>query len=91
MRLPPFILRRLLAKANNIMRRPPDFIIGEPANPYLIRWWVIPRNRWFNIYLHEIRRSDDDRALHDHPWLNCSILLHGGYFSIHCSQPHLRS
>lgn len=80
MRLPRFLLRRLLSTANDIMRRPPDFVIGEPGNPYLIRWWVIPRNRWFNIYLHEIRRSDDDRALHDHPWLNCSILLHGGYF-----------
>jgi hypothetical protein len=43
------------------------------------RWWIIPRNRWFNIYLHYFLRSDDDRALHDHPWLNCSILLAGEY------------
>jgi hypothetical protein len=59
--------------------RSPDFIIGESDRPYLRRWWVIPRNRWFNIYLHEIIRSDDDRALHDHPWWNCSILIAGGY------------
>lgn len=60
-------------------RRPPDFIIGEPERPYLLRWFVIPRNRFFNIYLHNFCRSDDDRALHDHPWLNLSILLKGEY------------
>lgn len=79
MKLPVYLLRRLRAWAEDAMRGPPDFVIGEPANPYLIRWWAIPRNRFFNIYLHEIRRSDDDRALHDHPWVNCSILLAGGY------------
>lgn len=61
------------------MKRPPDFIIGEPDDPYIHRWWVIPRNRWFNIYLHKIMRSDDDRALHDHPWWNVSVVLRGGY------------
>lgn len=59
--------------------RPPDFVIGDPANPYLLRWWVIPRNRFFNIYLHNMLRDDDDRALHDHPWWNVSIVLKGGY------------
>lgn len=61
-------------------RRVPDFVIGGAENPYLRRWWIIPRNRFFNIYLHEIIRSDDDRALHDHPWINLSILIDGGYF-----------
>ena len=59
--------------------RAPDFIVGGKENPYLNRWFVIPRNRYFNIYLHEFRRSDDDRALHDHPWWWCSILLQGWY------------
>lgn len=59
--------------------RPPDFIIGTPSDPYLRRWWAIPRNRIFNIYLHQFLRSDDDRALHDHPWWNCSLLLKGEY------------
>lgn len=62
-----------------VTRRPPDFIIGGHENPYLLRWWAIPRNRFFNIYLHEFRRSDDDRALHDHPWFNLSVLLEGRY------------
>lgn len=60
--------------------RAPDFVIGELEDPYLKRWWIIPRNRFFNIYLHQILRSDDDRALHDHPWWNCSFILKGGYW-----------
>ena len=59
--------------------RKPDFIIGGEDNPYLKRWWLIPRNRFFNIYLHKFLRSDDDRALHDHPWWNVSYLLAGQY------------
>lgn len=57
--------------------RPPDFVIGDPARPYLKRWWVIPRNDNFNVYLHHILRNDDDRANHDHPWANTSIILRG--------------
>jgi hypothetical protein len=57
--------------------RPPDFVIGPASDPYIRRWWLIPRNRFFNIYLHNIIRDDDDRALHDHPWINCSIVLKG--------------
>lgn len=60
-------------------KRTPDFIIGGTDDPYLLRWWLIPRNRFLNVYLHCFWRSDDDRALHDHPWSNCSILLHGQY------------
>lgn len=59
--------------------RAPDFVIGDAARPYMHRWWLIPRNRWFNVYLHHILRDDDDRALHDHPWWNVSIVLRGGY------------
>ena len=32
-----------------------------------------------NVYLHQFLRSDDDRALHCHPWANVSILLRGTY------------
>lgn len=59
--------------------RGPDFIIGGTENPYMLRWWVIPKNRFFNIYLHKFLRSDDDRALHDHPWWNLSYILDGAY------------
>ena len=62
--------------AAGIMARAPDFIIGDN---YLRRWWVVPRNRLQNVYLHEILGSDDDRALHDHPWDNVSVLIDGSY------------
>lgn len=71
-----YLRSRLLAIATS---RPPDFIIGGEHDPYLWRWFIIPRNRFFNIYLHHFMRSDDDRALHDHPWWNVSIILTGGY------------
>lgn len=58
--------------------REPDFIIGGPERPYMHRWWVV-RTRFLRIYLHRIMRDDDDRALHDHPWWNISIVLRGGY------------
>lgn len=76
--LVPFALRlrdRVIAK-----RPKPDFVIGDPAEPYMNRWWVIPRNKWFNVYLHQFLRSDDDRALHNHPWIfNASFLIAGQY------------
>lgn len=60
--------------------REPDFIIGGKQDPNVLRWWLIPRNRVFNVYLHHFMRSDYDRALHDHPWLfNFSWLLAGDY------------
>lgn len=62
-----------------MLERGPDFIIGGEDDPYLLRWWVIPRNRFFNVYLHRFLRSDDDRALHSHMYVNCSVLLQGAY------------
>lgn len=68
------------------------FVIGEEDDPYLKRWFILPRNRWFNIYLHHFHRSDDDRALHDHLWPSCSILLRGSYLEhMHDGSVVLRS
>ncbi len=64
--LPYASLEEMGAWADRLMEsRVADFIIGDF---YLLRWWVIPRNEMYNLYLHDIRKSDDDRALHDHPW-----------------------
>lgn len=82
---PSASLEEMQAWAASIMKRPPDVVIGEPERPYLRRWYVVPRNEWANIYLHEILRSDDDRAGHDHPWDNVSILLEGGYEEVQFS------
>ncbi|PJZ51593.1 hypothetical protein CH380_19295 [Leptospira adleri] len=71
---------RILQIAKRIIEsRNPDVVIGDPADPYLQRWYLIPRNRLFNVYLHRFLKSDDDRALHDHPWVSLSILLEGEY------------
>lgn len=59
--------------------RPPDVVIGGADHPYLLRWWVWKRNKWLNLYLHRVLRSDDDRALHDHPWINMSYIVEGEY------------
>lgn len=58
-------------------RRPYDIAIGGDQNPYMLRWYLIPRNRFFNVYLHQVRRSDDDRASHCHPWVSLSFMLAG--------------
>jgi hypothetical protein len=72
-------------------RRPADQYIGE--GPYMLRWWLFgtskekddngepkPRRPFgLSFYLHIFLRSDDDRALHDHPWDFWSILLVNGY------------
>lgn len=76
-------MKNPLTRLQRIFYRDPDFYIGGKVHPYMRRWWVIPRNRFFNIYLHNILRDDDDRALHDHPWVSCSVILRGGYLEHH--------
>jgi hypothetical protein len=76
------IARRLYAAVMDrvVSDRRPDFTILQAGAPYMERWWVIPRNRWFNVYLHRVLQSDGDRAMHDHPWANMTIVLNGpGY------------
>lgn len=71
----------ILKKIISVLWRKPDIILNKPdGSVYLRRWWVIPRNRFgFNVYLHHFLSSDEDRALHDHPWWNISVLLSGSY------------
>lgn len=76
------LLRWLQDKVVRIFQQKADVYIGGEAEPYLKRWHLIPRNKFFNIYLHKICKNDYDRALHDHPWYNMSILLAGQYREI---------
>lgn len=73
----PYLSRILMRLIDRMLKRPPDFMIGGTERPYMLRWFLIPRNRFFNVYHHLILRSDDDRALHDHPWWSVSIVLDG--------------
>ena len=56
--------------------RAPDFTVGQR---YLKRWYIWPRNPICNAYYHIFKASDDPRFLHDHFYINCSILMHGSY------------
>jgi hypothetical protein len=47
--------------------------------PLLTRYYLL-ETRWLGVYLHQLHASDDDRALHDHPWSFVSILFHHGYW-----------
>ena len=43
-------------------------------NPTYWRWFVWPRNRFVNCYLHNFLR-DDEEDLHDHRMVNISVVL----------------
>lgn len=80
--LPDWVTAKLLrAHRRWTANNPMDFRIppNEAIPVYMERWWRLPRNWALNIYYHIVRRSDDDRALHDHPWFSFSIVLDGGY------------
>lgn len=56
----------------------------EKKNPYLERFYIIPR--WmtlglFRVVIHRFWRSDSTHdGLHDHPWPFLSVVLRGGYW-----------
>jgi hypothetical protein len=54
--------------------------LGRDECPYLIRWVV--NLKLFSIRVHYWISSDDDRALHDHPWWFITLLLRGSYIDI---------
>lgn len=62
--------------------QPHQVIPNRHGDPYLRRWYLIPRNSVLNVYLHHFQSSDDDRALHDHPWWFVSLILRGGYIEV---------
>lgn len=90
----PYFIREPIARLLYLhvaCKRPADQYIGE--GPYMLRWWLFgtskkrddygnpqPRRPFgWSFYLHIFLRSDDDRALHDHPWDFWTFLLVNGY------------
>jgi hypothetical protein len=54
--------------------------LGKPECPYVHRWCI---NFWlFSIRIHHFLRSDDNRALHDHPFWFITLILKGCYDDI---------
>ncbi len=75
-----------------LSRVTPWLIARAAANPYfnlpgyMNRGWIMKYNKYlFGIgaRIHEILKSDSDRAYHDHPWRwYITIILLGGYLEI---------
>lgn len=81
MKLLQRIVDRTIARA---MRTPYFHIVGIDGSEYMRRYWLLRPRKWcpISIRVHHILRSDDDRALHDHPFHYCSIILRGGYVEV---------
>lgn len=67
------LLYRLVKKI--VGDRPYD---AEIDHNYMLRWFLLPRNRLCNIYYHQFIGSDAPIP-HDHPWVSMSIVLKGQY------------
>jgi len=71
----------IITKLANLCERNGSFINitgTSPDDVYLIRYYVIPRNSLFNIYIHLFMRSDAD-DFHDHPWNFYTWIVRGSY------------
>lgn len=53
-------------------------IVSKDGKVHFRRWRILA-TPWFNIYIHNILRSDEDAHPHDHPWNFLSFVLWGGY------------
>lgn len=54
-------------------------------DPYLHRWYVF-KTRRISLFVHKFVRSDEDRALHDHPWSFLVVPVWRGYIE-HSDRP----
>lgn len=54
-------------------------IVSKEGKVHFRRYRLL-ETPWFNIYIHQILRSDEDRHFHDHPWHFTSHILKGSYY-----------
>lgn len=65
--------------------RPYYHIKNSAGEIYMERYWLFKPGTLpfgYTVRLHKILKSDDDRALHDHPWAFTSIILSNGYIEV---------
>lgn len=90
MRLPLWLCHRLYHRARvAAAAREPDFCVMRADTDdavYLRRWWLVRRNNYLNIYLHQMI-LDDDAVFHDHPYWSVSLMLHGRLTEFYCKNP----
>lgn len=68
-----------------INNKKPNLIIWYDESKkqyYMKRWYIIRRNKFLNIYLHQFKYPDDN-DIHDHPWFSIGIVLWGFYREQH--------
>lgn len=84
MHLPAFLTRRLEKWARLYIDTHPwdKAIYGMDGERLLIYRWDVATVFGVRIRLHEIRGSDEDRNVHDHPWWNVSVVLATGYHEV---------
>lgn len=71
---------KVLERCRRVMdSRPPDELVGNQDCPLIRRWFLYKTTHFGRVYLHQLMRSDDDRALHDHKMSNISWILDGSY------------
>ena len=58
---------------------PHQVIRTSAGDPYLLRWFLVPPNKYCQVYGHRFIGSDEPTP-HDHPWHFVSIVLQGRYF-----------
>lgn len=93
----PKMVRWLIRRAR---RTPYTHITGRDGTVYMERYWLFnpyPEKEsqrgkcWqfpISIRLHHIRREDQDRHLHDHPWNARTIILDGWYIEERDERPY---
>jgi hypothetical protein len=80
MKLPDWLCRWLRDWAYRVANdRLPDFVLEDCGTYYLLRWHVIPPNRWLSVYVHLFIEPDFGRHLHDHRSGSLSVILDGEY------------
>jgi hypothetical protein len=66
-----------------ILDRGPSWPDYDKAEPFIVRYYLLFRNRpkWFpfNILVHKLLKSDLG-DLHDHYWSYITVILKGGYW-----------
>lgn len=79
-------------------RTPYTHITGPNGDVYMERYWLFNpyptessgQKNWFPISarIHWIRRQDEDRHLHDHPWNARTFILSGWYREKRLERPY---
>lgn len=57
------------------------------GNIYLRRWYIL-RTKRLAVFIHKFEESDEDRALHDHPWPFLVIPIWRGYYEHNLEGKH---